>query len=305
MFYGEKDSPHNFVRIYLKGVCTLDPVSKYIVANGLKQHYLDWGNSDAQTVLMTHGIGLCAQIWNNAARSLASDYHVLSLDLRAHGDTDDPGKDYEFFKMGEDIAAFIRELGINGAWGVGHSAGGMSLLISDHVVPGQLEKIMLIDTRVGDGPMSRLSPEERAERLKRTGQKRMIWETQEIMYEAYRNRRVFQTWTDEVFSDYIYGGTRVLDDGTAQIKCSNLVEATFYETRNLMDTSQVLRGLGARYMLAVGNYEGNQKTTDKAVQTLSKEAREFQFYQFPEGSHFVPMEHPNLVLAQIRSYLDW
>ena len=81
MFYGEKDSPHNFVRIYLKGVCTLEPVSKYIVANGLKQHYLDWGNSDAQTVLMTHGIGLCAQIWNNAARSLASDYHVLSLDL--------------------------------------------------------------------------------------------------------------------------------------------------------------------------------------------------------------------------------
>ena len=55
MFYGEKDSPHNFVRIYLKGVCTLESVSKYIVANGLKQHNLDWGNSDAQTaVSYTH-----------------------------------------------------------------------------------------------------------------------------------------------------------------------------------------------------------------------------------------------------------
>ncbi|MBO56109.1 MAG: alpha/beta hydrolase, partial [Dehalococcoidia bacterium] len=61
----------------------MEPVSKYIVANGLRQHYLDWGNSEAQTVLMTHGIGLCAQIWNNTAKELSKEFHVISLDLRA------------------------------------------------------------------------------------------------------------------------------------------------------------------------------------------------------------------------------
>ena len=57
----------------------MEPTSKYIEANGFTHHYLDWGNERAQPVLMTHGIGLCAQIWNHAARTLSADYHILSL----------------------------------------------------------------------------------------------------------------------------------------------------------------------------------------------------------------------------------
>ena len=55
--------------------------------------------------------------------------------------------------------------------------------------------------------------------MNRTRNKRAIWETREVMYDAYRNRRVFSTWTDDAVRDYIYGGTRLLDDGRAELKC--------------------------------------------------------------------------------------
>lgn len=281
----------------------MEPKSKYVEANGFTHHYLDWGNEGAQPVLMTHGIGLCAQIWNHAARSLSADYHVMSLDLRAHGETQDPEKGYKFEDLGEDVSAVITALDLRDLFGVGHSAGGMSLLIADSLSSGPLSKVMLIDTRVGDSPMAMLTPEERAERIKRTEQKRNIWESRPVMYEAYRNRRVFKTWTDEVFGYYINGGTRVLSDGTVEIKCSNMVEATFYDSRQSLDTSKVITNLGAEYMLAVGNYEGRQKLTDTAVQKLSEEAQGFSFSELPEGSHFVPMEHPDLVCDSIKEFL--
>jgi pimeloyl-ACP methyl ester carboxylesterase len=282
----------------------LEPKSKYVEANGFTHHYLDWGNEGAQPVLMTHGIGLCAQIWNHAARALNADYHVLSLDLRAHGETQDPHKGYKFEDLGEDVAAVIKALGLKDLFGVGHSAGGMSLLVADSVGSGGLSKVMLIDTRVGDSPMAMLTAEERIERIKRTEQKRNIWESRPVMYEAYRNRRAFKTWTDEVFGDYINGGTRPLVDGTVEIKCSNIVEATFYDTRQSLDTSTVITSLGAEYMLAVGNYEGRQHLTDAAVQRLAEEAQGFSFSELPQGSHFVPMEHPDLVLDRIKEFLS-
>jgi len=52
---------------------TLEPESKFVEANGLNFHYLAWGDPQKPPLVMAHAIGLCAQIWNHAARDLAKD----------------------------------------------------------------------------------------------------------------------------------------------------------------------------------------------------------------------------------------
>ena len=178
------------------------------------------------------------------------------------------------------------------------------MLIADSLVPGIVSKGVLVDTRVGDSPMAMLSPEEQKLRKQRTLQKRSIWESREVMHAAYRDRRAFKTWTDEVFADYIEGNTRLLDDGRVELKCKPAVEEEFYENRRSLDTSQVLRGLGGEYILLVGAYKGAQTTQDAAVQHLTRETRGFQLKELGAGSHFVPMEHPALVLQEIRNFID-
>ena len=121
---------------------------------------------------------------------------------------------------------------------------------------------------------------------------------------AYRDRRAFKSWTDEVFADYIEGATRVLDDGRVELKCDPQVEETFYQNRTELDTAKVLRGLGGEYILLVGDYKGAQTPQDAAVQHLTRETKGFLLKELGVGSHFVPMEHPDLVLKEIRSFID-
>jgi pimeloyl-ACP methyl ester carboxylesterase len=253
---------------------------------------------------MFHAVGMHSQIWNNAARDLARDYHVCSFDLRGHGDTQPPEGSYTFQQIGEDVASVIQTMGLEGAIGVGHSAGGMAMLIADSLFPGIVRKGVLVDTRVGDSPMALLSPDEQKLRAQRTLQKRTVWESREVMYEAYRDRRAFKAWTDEVFADYIEGNTRLMEDGRVELKCKPVVEETFYESRAELDTSQVLHGLGGEYLLLVGDYKGAQTPQDAAVQRLTQETKGFQLKELGAGSHFVPMEHPDLVLKEIRNFID-
>lgn len=278
--------------------------SKYVAANGINHHYLEWGNPETPPIVMLHGLGLCAQVWNKLARGLAQDYHVLVFDLRGHGDTDKPGSGYNFPKLGEDVSAVIQAMGLEQPFAVGHSAGGMSLLISDNLVPGIVGRTILVDTRVGNAATTELTSERRQERMRRTREKRPIWADRETMHESYRGRRVFKTWDDEVFNDYIEGGTRLLDDGRAELKCPTDVEAMYYDARAALDPSQYVRGLTGQYRLLVGGYEGAQSEQDDAVQRLLSESKGSSFKKLDRGSHFVPMEHPDLVLSEIREYFD-
>ena len=66
----------------------MQPQSKYIKANGINHHYLDWGNPENPPLLMLHATGLCAHAWQPIARELAGDFHVMAFDQRGHGDTD-------------------------------------------------------------------------------------------------------------------------------------------------------------------------------------------------------------------------
>jgi pimeloyl-ACP methyl ester carboxylesterase len=66
----------------------MQPQSKYIKANGINHHYLDWGNPENPPLLMLHATRLCAHAWQPIARELAGDFHVMAFDQRGHGDTD-------------------------------------------------------------------------------------------------------------------------------------------------------------------------------------------------------------------------
>ncbi len=284
----------------------MEPESKFVEANGITLHGLSWGNPDNPLLLMTHGIGLCAQVWNPLAQDLARDYHVLSLDLRGHGDTDKPGE-YTFDQMAQDLVGLVQALNPpQPPYAVGHSAGGMTIIIANSMVPGIIGPTVLVDTRVGPA-LEVYDPAEREERMNRTRNKRAVWESREVMYDAYRNRRVFSTWTDSAVRDYIYGGTRLLADGRAELKCPTDVEAIYYEARHSLNPTPYLKDLAGQYLLLLGdtgNYPDAAARDSEEIKYFLREAKGAQLETLPKGSHFVAMEYPDLVLGAVRQYLD-
>src|SRR5689334_5690824 len=113
-------APRNFVL----------PSDHFIAANGLKMHYLDWGNPQLPPVLLLHGVRLQAHTWDMAALLLRDHYHLVALDQRGHGDTEwTPDDQLDVSNndlMLEDTRQFIDHLGYEHFILVGMSMGGQN-----------------------------------------------------------------------------------------------------------------------------------------------------------------------------------
>lgn len=281
---------------------TVLPKSQFIAANGLRHHYLDWGNPKAPPLLMLHGAGLCASIWEPIAQGLAPDFHVMAFDQRGHGDTDATPGDYTFHRLGEDLAAIIQEAGWPAPCIVGHSSGGLATLVAASLLPGRIQRAVIVDSRVGAHP-ALLAAGELRDRAQRTRMKRPVWDSRQAMYTAYRTREAFKNWREDVFQAFIDGGTRLLDDGRAALKCLPDVEATFYENRDSVDVTSYLPGLQGRFLLLLGNYPRAQTLEQAGVQHFLKQVSGATVKPMPRGTHFMPMEYPDMVLDEARRFL--
>ena len=61
---------------------------RFVTANGMRLHYLDWGAEGKPPLVLLHGLSGNAHAFDTLAPLLAGAYHVLSLDMRGHGDSD-------------------------------------------------------------------------------------------------------------------------------------------------------------------------------------------------------------------------
>ena len=156
--------------IPLSGGKSLEPVSRFVKAQGINHHYFDWGNSTAPPLLLLHAVGLCASTWNSNAKALSEDFHVMCFDHRGHGDTEATDQDLTFHQAGEDLAEIIRQMDLEGVDTVGHSLGGMATMIADSLQPGIIGRSVIIESRVGPRPASAPS-QELQERAKRAAMK--------------------------------------------------------------------------------------------------------------------------------------
>ncbi len=64
------------------------PEDRWAVLNGIRFHYLDWGNEARPPLVLLHGGSLTAHTWDMAALLLTPHYHLIALDQRGHGDTE-------------------------------------------------------------------------------------------------------------------------------------------------------------------------------------------------------------------------
>jgi pimeloyl-ACP methyl ester carboxylesterase len=128
----------------------LEPVSKTYSSQGLQLHYLDWGNPGAPLLLLVHGIGDHAWSWDQTARALRREWHVIAPDLRGHGDSAwSPDNSYLSSCYLLDIANLMESMPHECATVVAHSLGGNVMARFAAVFPQQVKKLVLIE---GLGP---------------------------------------------------------------------------------------------------------------------------------------------------------
>lgn len=125
------------------------PTDRWVTRNGVRIHCLDWGGPDGgPAVLLLHGVGGNALVWNDVAPLLRAGlpgHRIVAVDTRDGGRTDHPESGYGLAEFMADVLAVADDLGAERASLVGHSRGGWLAACVAAVHPGRVDRIVLLD----------------------------------------------------------------------------------------------------------------------------------------------------------------
>ncbi|MFN8493699.1 MAG: alpha/beta hydrolase [Caldilineaceae bacterium] len=126
------------------------PTSRTINISGLNFHYVNWGGVGTPIILI-HGLASTVHIWDLVAPRLTAYGHVIALDQRGHGLTDQPATGYDFATITADLANFVHALGIQEKFFlVGHSWGAHVALCFAQRYGEMLRGAVLVDGGIMD-----------------------------------------------------------------------------------------------------------------------------------------------------------
>ena len=118
----------------------------FINANGLRLHYLDYGNDGAPWLVCVHGLTQNAHAFDALAPHLTSKYHVISVDVRGRGDSQwGPPTDYLNQNYVTDLSQILEDLGVARVNLIGTSMGGIISMIYAGGWPERVERLVLND----------------------------------------------------------------------------------------------------------------------------------------------------------------
>ena len=122
------------------------PEDRYVEANGMRFHYLDWGNPDAPHMLLLHGFAQTCHSWDFVALAFCDRYHVVALDQRGHGDSDwSEAGDYSPETQQEDIAGVVSAIGLRNFVLMGLSMGGRNSFTYAATHPEEVRALVVVD----------------------------------------------------------------------------------------------------------------------------------------------------------------
>jgi pimeloyl-ACP methyl ester carboxylesterase len=114
--------------------------------NGVELNYRQKG--EGHPVFLLHGYTGNLRNWALQVGAISSDYRMVSIDHRGHGESDRPTEPegYTLAQMAEDACGVLEHLGIDECYLVGHSMGGA---IAQHLAlahPEKVRALVLMDT---------------------------------------------------------------------------------------------------------------------------------------------------------------
>ena len=131
------------------------PQSQYLEVNRLRLHYLEWGDPIGRALLLLHGFMGHAHVWEPVAAALPSDYRIIALDQRGHGESQWSATGaYGLEDHFADIVQVAKRLNLEELVLTGHSMGGRNALFFAACLPEKVRGLVLIDSRPATTPRS-------------------------------------------------------------------------------------------------------------------------------------------------------
>jgi pimeloyl-ACP methyl ester carboxylesterase len=249
-------------------------------------------------LLLCHATGFHGMVWRPFASFLRDAFHCWSIDFRGHGDSSAPDITYDWEGFADDVLAVVDDLGLERPFGVGHSKGGASLLLSEERRPGTFASMWLYEPVVFPGPVE---PGEGQNPLAEGARRRReVFDSYEAAYGNYASKPPFDALDPDALRAYVDHGFDRQDDGTVRLKCRGEIEARVYSMAGRHHVFDGLGGVGCPVTVARGRLEpGPAMVADAVADALP--AGRLEVYE--QLGHFGPLEAPAAMAAAARAAL--
>jgi pimeloyl-ACP methyl ester carboxylesterase len=268
---------------------------RYIEVDGARLAVWERPGADP-AILFLHATGYHARCWDEVIARIPGR-RCIAFDARGHGRSNKPEPPPNWRPFGEDAAAVARALDLRGASGVGHSMGGHAVTLAAALQPDAFADLLLIDPVILPetwyaGP---------GEELGMVTRRRSRWASWDDMYARFKDRRPFDRWNRKVLLDYCEFGILPAADGHGFVlACPPTFEASIYRTSTATESNIYAEIATVRCPVRVVRASRFTRRIDEFSHspTAPDSASRFQNgtdLHYPERSHFLPMEAPELV----------
>jgi pimeloyl-ACP methyl ester carboxylesterase len=121
--------------------------SKYADLDGLRLHYVEWGEANQPPIVMLHGLRAYGHWFDEFAAVAEGRYRLIAPDQRGRG-ASDWAKDgrYNTDAYVADLAGLVDTLGLDRFVLFGHSMGGTNAINYAAQYPGRVSALVIIDS---------------------------------------------------------------------------------------------------------------------------------------------------------------
>jgi pimeloyl-ACP methyl ester carboxylesterase len=263
--------------------------------------YLEW-ETDAPVLHFANANGFNAETYRTLLQPLAGRFHIYASDLRGHGFTSlaaVPGMQTGWTIYGDDLARFVERIG--GGKPIllaGHSMGGIaSMMVASRRAELVRALVLAEPVLVPEGFATReATVGERPNLAELADRRRQVFASFDEALNGYRGRGAFKTWPEEMLADYLKGGLVSTGNGSEmRLTCAREWEAANF--RNAPAGISKLSGLVRCPMTVLHASDGTALSSE--LEIIARLKPDTRFMSAPETTHFLPMERPDVVRAEI------
>ncbi len=243
------------------------------------------GPSDAQDVILLHGLGTTRVLWAKGAALLAKTFRVISLDFPGHGES----ACLEGALTLSDLVALVVELcdhlGCNAPWLAGVSLGSIVALASAAAHPMRFGGVIALGSAQVVG--TAVGWRERGDRVRNDGT--------EWLVDSLTARWVGATraHSDPTWRDFVAAELAKVDKDAYSALCDTLAQ---------VDLSETLSAI--RIPVVVMNGQDDEVTTPGEGELLARCVPGARFISLEGAAHLPVLTHIDEVVSLIRTALS-
>ncbi len=259
-----------------------------------------------QTIHFAHANAYPPGCYRQFIAPFLDQHHVIGIKHRPMWPNSNHQTFHSWQTIADDLIDFLDQQGLKNIIGMGHSLGAIATILASIKRPDLFSQLVLIDPVLLPPAIiwsSHLTPMRFRPKLipimAGALRRRDSWDSQETLFESYRQKQIFSLMPDDTLWDFVKHGTEPTADGRIKLAYPKAWEARIYATpypiwRKLSQIIPPTLGIRAEH-----SQTPNPRMWLKwqSIQTTAT------FVEMKGVTHLVPLEQPAQLAEVVLNHL--